>query len=231
MTPGSADASRCGSRSRSPGGRRRAAPERPPCARAARRRSRPLRAVPVVPVAEHLEERRGHLVGRGLDLLQAHDVGLIARDPVAHLRLARADAVDVPGGDRQASRRDEAPVDRRRARGSPRAPSRGRAPRGTSRGPRRRRPRRRPRGPRAAAGRSPPPTRRARAPSGRPCRAGSRRPRSPARGPPTAATISDSASAVGIDVSSWRPPWLETQTAATPSSTARGPRRRRARFP
>ena len=41
----------------------------------------------------------GHLVGPRLDLLQAHDVRPVALQPVAELRLAGANAVDVPGGD------------------------------------------------------------------------------------------------------------------------------------
>ena len=41
----------------------------------------------------------------GLQLLQAHDVGPVAREPFAELRLARADAVDVPGGDLHRTRR------------------------------------------------------------------------------------------------------------------------------
>src|SRR5439155_19070556 len=41
----------------------------------------------------------GNLRKLGLQLLQAHDVGLVALHPLAKLRLARADAVDVPGGD------------------------------------------------------------------------------------------------------------------------------------
>ena len=36
---------------------------------------------------------------RRLDLLQAEHVGLLALDELLHLRLPRADAVDVPGGD------------------------------------------------------------------------------------------------------------------------------------
>src|SRR5262249_43677378 len=41
----------------------------------------------------------GDLRGLGLELLQAHDVRPIAQQPLAYLRLARADAVDVPGRD------------------------------------------------------------------------------------------------------------------------------------
>src|SRR6266702_4111961 len=40
-----------------------------------------------------------HLIGARLDLLQAHDVRPVALEPVAELRLARADSVDVPRGD------------------------------------------------------------------------------------------------------------------------------------
>ena len=60
-----------------------------------------LVAVPVAPVALHLAESGRHLIGCGLDLLQADDVRSLARDPLLHLRLPRADAVDVPGGDLQ----------------------------------------------------------------------------------------------------------------------------------
>src|SRR5258708_16885526 len=41
----------------------------------------------------------GNLRGFRLQLLQAHDVGTLALHPLAKLSLARADAVDVPGGD------------------------------------------------------------------------------------------------------------------------------------
>ena len=43
----------------------------------------------------------GNLAGLGFELLQADHIGPIAREPFAELRLARADAVDVPGGDLQ----------------------------------------------------------------------------------------------------------------------------------
>src|SRR6266536_3843847 len=39
-----------------------------------------------------------HLIGARLDFLQADDVGTIAREPVAELRGAGADSIDVPGG-------------------------------------------------------------------------------------------------------------------------------------
>ena len=58
-----------------------------------------LAAVPVAPVALHLAEGGGHLVGSGLDFLQADDVRALARDPFLDLRVPRPDAVDVPGGD------------------------------------------------------------------------------------------------------------------------------------
>src|SRR5581483_1791206 len=45
----------------------------------------------------------GNLRRLRLQLLQADDVGLVALEPVAELRLPRADAVDVPGGDLQSS--------------------------------------------------------------------------------------------------------------------------------
>src|SRR5947208_1466507 len=56
-------------------------------------------AVPVAPVALHLAEGRGHLIGAGLDFLQADDVRALALDPVLHFALPRPDAVDVPGRD------------------------------------------------------------------------------------------------------------------------------------
>src|SRR5262245_44887044 len=55
-----------------------------------------LRAVPVAPVPLELAEPDGNLIGRRLDLLQAHDVGPLALDPVLQLSLTRADTVDVP---------------------------------------------------------------------------------------------------------------------------------------
>ena len=45
-----------------------------------------LAAVPVAPVALDLAEPHGQLVERRLDLLQAQHVGLLAVDPVLHLR-------------------------------------------------------------------------------------------------------------------------------------------------
>jgi hypothetical protein len=56
-----------------------------------------LAAVPVAPVALHLAQRGGHLVGGGFDFLQADNVRAVARDPVMNLRMTRPDAVDVPG--------------------------------------------------------------------------------------------------------------------------------------
>jgi hypothetical protein len=38
------------------------------------------------------------LIGGGFDLLEAHDIGTLVRDPGVDLRVACADAVDVPGG-------------------------------------------------------------------------------------------------------------------------------------
>src|SRR6185295_15969313 len=58
----------------------------------------PACAVPERVVVGELAAVR-HLVGPCLDLLQAHDVGSVAFQPVAELRLAGANAVDVPGGD------------------------------------------------------------------------------------------------------------------------------------
>ena len=78
--------------------------------------------MPVAPVAGELAERRRDLVGRRLDLLQADDVRLLAADPLEHLRLARADAVDVPGRDLHGAPRASA----RAARSAPPAPSRAR---------------------------------------------------------------------------------------------------------
>ena len=46
---------------------------------------------------------RGHLVRRGFEFLQAEDVGLFARNPLGNLRVPRADAVHVPGGDLHSS--------------------------------------------------------------------------------------------------------------------------------
>ena len=55
-------------------------------------------AVPERVVMRELAPLR-HLIGPRLDLLQAHHVRLIALQPVAQLRLPRADSVDVPGSD------------------------------------------------------------------------------------------------------------------------------------
>ena len=54
-------------------------------------------AVPVDVIVRELAAL-GDLRGLRLQLLQAHDVGPVALQPLAELRLARADAVDVPGG-------------------------------------------------------------------------------------------------------------------------------------
>src|SRR5262249_59666911 len=57
----------------------------------------PLAAVEVAPVALHLAEGRGNLIGGRFDFLQADDVRALLRDPLLDLRLPRPDAVDVPG--------------------------------------------------------------------------------------------------------------------------------------
>src|SRR4029077_4368962 len=56
----------------------------------------PLGAVPVTPVAFDLAEPHWKLVLSGLDLLQAHDVGLLPLDPFLQLRLTSSETVDVP---------------------------------------------------------------------------------------------------------------------------------------
>src|SRR5262249_9486211 len=58
-----------------------------------------LLAVPVAPVAFHLAEHRGDLVGGRLDLLEAYDVGVVPLDPRSDLGFAGANPVDVPGSD------------------------------------------------------------------------------------------------------------------------------------
>src|SRR5262249_51298316 len=60
-----------------------------------------LLTVPIAPVALHRKEGLRHLIGAGLDFLQADDVGAVARNPLFELRVTRPDAVDVPGGDFQ----------------------------------------------------------------------------------------------------------------------------------
>ena len=55
-------------------------------------------AMPVHVVLGQLA-RLGNLYGLCLQLLQADDIGLVARQPVAELRCARPNAVDVPGRD------------------------------------------------------------------------------------------------------------------------------------
>jgi hypothetical protein len=57
--------------------------------------------VPVTPVALQLAEGLGHLVGGRFDFLKADDIRALAIDPFSDLLLARADAVDVPGGQLQ----------------------------------------------------------------------------------------------------------------------------------
>ena len=59
--------------------------------------------MPVSPVAFDVAQREGQLIERGLDFLQADDVGTFARDPLEQLRLPGADAVDVPGRDLQST--------------------------------------------------------------------------------------------------------------------------------
>ena len=56
-------------------------------------------AVPAAPEVVERGDGRRDLSGRGLDLLQADDVGAIAFDPLEHLVLSGADAVHVPGHD------------------------------------------------------------------------------------------------------------------------------------
>src|SRR6476646_11305097 len=58
-----------------------------------------LRAMPVAPVALDLAQPHGQLVHGRLDLLEAEDVGLLPVDEFLELRLASANAVDVPGCD------------------------------------------------------------------------------------------------------------------------------------
>ena len=59
----------------------------------------PLGPVPVGPVSRDVAHGLGDVVDGGLDLLQAQDVRLLALHERGDLILARADAVDVPGGD------------------------------------------------------------------------------------------------------------------------------------
>src|SRR5712692_6558453 len=56
------------------------------------------KAVPISVVVPELD-LLGNLRGLRLQLLQAHHVRVVALHPLAQLHLARADAVDVPGGD------------------------------------------------------------------------------------------------------------------------------------
>src|SRR5207237_4241550 len=62
----------------------------------------PLVPVPVTPVAGERADLGRDLLRRRLDLLQAKDVGLLAREPVEHLPVPRADPVHVPGGNLEA---------------------------------------------------------------------------------------------------------------------------------
>ena len=55
-------------------------------------------AVPVDVVVVEVAAR-GNLRDFGFEFLQAHDVGLVAVHPFAELGFARANAIDVPGGD------------------------------------------------------------------------------------------------------------------------------------
>ncbi len=55
--------------------------------------------VPVAPVALGLEQHRRDLLRLGLDLLKADGVGFLPRDPLADLRFARTNPVDVPRRD------------------------------------------------------------------------------------------------------------------------------------
>src|SRR5918999_4802466 len=57
-----------------------------------------LAAVPVRMIFGELAELR-NLIRFSLQLLQAHDVGLLAIQPLPELGSAGADAVDVPGSD------------------------------------------------------------------------------------------------------------------------------------
>jgi hypothetical protein len=55
--------------------------------------------MPVRPVALGVGQPQRQLVDRRLDLLQAQDVGALALEKGLQLGVARADAIDVPGGD------------------------------------------------------------------------------------------------------------------------------------
>jgi hypothetical protein len=57
--------------------------------------------MPVTAISLQLAKRRRNLFGGGFQLLQTHDVRALPLDPFEHLRLARADAVDVPRSDFQ----------------------------------------------------------------------------------------------------------------------------------
>ncbi len=69
----------------------------------------PLVAVPVRRVARGRRERDRHLLRRGLQLLQAHDVRRVSLEELEHLQLARADPVDVPRDDLHLEQLREAP--------------------------------------------------------------------------------------------------------------------------
>ena len=60
-----------------------------------------LAAVPVAPVALHLAQGSGNLIGCGLDFLQADHIRALTFDPFLDLCVTRPDAVDVPGGEFQ----------------------------------------------------------------------------------------------------------------------------------
>ena len=57
-----------------------------------------LAAIPIAPVTFYLTQRGRDLVGSGLYLLQADDIGTLTLDPLLDLALTRPDPVDVPGG-------------------------------------------------------------------------------------------------------------------------------------
>src|SRR6266568_1036840 len=91
-------------------------------------------AVPEAPVAVEVAERGGDARGRRLDLLEADDPRPLARHELEHLRLARPDAVHVPGDElhhdrvilarRGAAPHGERSPGRRRARDAPKRPRR-----------------------------------------------------------------------------------------------------------
>src|ERR1051325_3025564 len=62
-----------------------------------------LRSVPVAAITLELTQRRRNLRGRGFQFLETDNVGLLALNPLEHLRFARTNPVHVPGGDFQGS--------------------------------------------------------------------------------------------------------------------------------